>query len=177
MLYTDRLQLRVIKEEDLKKIHELHSIPEVDKYNALGIPTNIQVTEFVVDEWLESIRLRREYVYAIEKDSSFIGLIAIRIGNSKYKIATVWYKINPEFWGKGYATEALMGILNFGFEELNLHRIEAGCAVNNLGSIRVLEKVGMIREGNKRKVLPLKSGWSDNYEYAILDEDWYKTKD
>lgn len=62
-------------------------------------------------------------------------------------------------------------MLEFGFTELNLHRIEAGCAVENTGSIRVLEKVGMIREGRKRKVLPLKNGWSDNFHYAILSSD------
>jgi len=54
--------------------------------------------------------------------------------------------------------------LDFGFNTLKLHRIEAGCAVNNLGSIKVLEKVGMLYEGRERKTLPLKSGWSDNFE-------------
>ena len=48
---------------------------------------------------------------------------------------------------------------------------EAGTAVENIGSIRVLEKAGMTREGQKRKVLPLKKGWSDNYIYAILEDD------
>ena len=72
---------------------------------------------------------------------------------------------------KGYATEALKEILRFGFDQLNLHRIEAGCAVENVASIKVLEKAGMQREGRKRQVLPLKSGWSDNFEYAILAAD------
>lgn len=59
----------------------------------------------------------------------------------------------------------------FGFETLKLHRIQAGCAVNKIGSIKVLEKAGMIREGRGRQVLPLKSGWSDNFEYSILETD------
>jgi ribosomal-protein-alanine N-acetyltransferase len=62
-------------------------------------------------------------------------------------------------------------MINFGFETLQLHRIGAGCAVKNSGSIRVLEKAGMIREGRCRKVVPLKTGWSDNFEYAILEND------
>ncbi|WP_319804126.1 GNAT family N-acetyltransferase [Chryseobacterium oryctis] len=62
-------------------------------------------------------------------------------------------------------------MINFGFENLNLHRIEAGCAINNIGSINVLEKVGMFREAHTRKLLPLKSGWADNYGYAILSTD------
>ncbi|MNL40929.1 Acetyltransferase (GNAT) family protein [compost metagenome] len=79
--------------------------------------------------------------------------------------------MDPRFWNKGYATESLKRIIAFGFDDLNLHRIEAGCAVANTGSIHVLEKVGMLREAHTRKLLPLKSGWSDNYGYAILSTD------
>ena len=67
-------------------------------------------------------------------------------------------------------------MLQFSFEEIGLHRIEAGCAIDNIGSIKVLEKSGMHKEGCKRKVLPLKSGWSDTYEYAILKEDYIAAK-
>jgi RimJ/RimL family protein N-acetyltransferase len=65
----------------------------------------------------------------------------------------------------------LVAIIDFSFNMLNLHRIQAGCAVDNIGSIKVLEKVGMIREGRGRQILPLKSGWSDNFEYSILETD------
>jgi RimJ/RimL family protein N-acetyltransferase len=61
--------------------------------------------------------------------------------------------------------------MNFGFKTLKLHRIEAGCAVDNIGSIKVLEKAGMTKEGRRREILPLKSGWSDNFEYAIVETD------
>ena len=93
------------------------------------------------------------------------------MGNVKFQNGEVWFKLHPDFWGKGYGTEALKLILDFAFGDLNLHRVEAGCAVDNVGSARVLEKAGMIKEGRKRKVLPLKTGWSDNFEYAILDTD------
>ena len=53
-------------------------------------------------------------------------------------------------------------------------RIEAGCAIDNIGSIKVLEKTGFIKEGTGRQVLPLLSGWSDNYEFAILEIDYKK---
>lgn len=62
-------------------------------------------------------------------------------------------------------------MIRFGFDNLNLHRIEAGCAVNNIGSIKVLEKAGMVREGKVRQVLPLKTSWSDNFLYSILETD------
>jgi RimJ/RimL family protein N-acetyltransferase len=58
-------------------------------------------------------------------------------------------------------------VLDFGFDDLNL-RIQAGCAVANIGSIKVLEKAGMLE---KDEAPTLKSGWSDNFEYAILETD------
>ena len=98
-------------------------------------------------------------------------MFGLNLASQKFKSGEIWYKLHPNYWGKGYATEALNRALDFGFDELKLHRIQAGCAVENIGSIRVLEKVGMTREGHKRKILPLKSGWSDNYHYALLETD------
>lgn len=114
----------------------------------------------------------QNFTFKIElKDNTFIGLIALKMSLPKYKAAEAWYKIHKDFWNNGYATEALKRILTFGFEVLHLHRIEAGCAVENIGSVRAMEKAGMIREGLKRKALPLKDGWSDTLEYAILSTD------
>ena len=62
-------------------------------------------------------------------------------------------------------------MIDFGFKTLKLHRIEAGCAVDNIGSIKVLERSGMIREGRKRQVLPLTTGWSVNFIYSLLESD------
>ena len=62
-------------------------------------------------------------------------------------------------------------MVHYAFTELNLHRIQAGCAVANAASIKVLEKVGFTKEGRRRQILPLSSGWSDNFEYAILETD------
>ena len=78
-------------------------------------------------------------------------MFGLKLGSKKYKNAEVWYKIHPDFWRQGYATESLRAVIEYGFETLKLHRIEAGCAVNNLGSITVLEKAGMTREGRGRQ--------------------------
>ena len=102
----------------------------------------------------------------------FIGLVSLKLSSAKFNSAEIWYKINVEHWNKGYATEAIRAVIRFGFDRLKLHRIEAGCAVENLASIRVLEKAGMTQEGRKRQILPLKTGWMDNFEYAILDVEW-----
>jgi len=174
-LYTERLKLRLIEMSDLNAIHDLHSYPETDEYNTLGIPANLEETQSIIKPWIKEYQRKEieNFIFAIEiiGDNQFIGLIALILGKRKFKKAEVWYKLNPDCWGNGYATESLNRILDFAFQELKLHRIEAGCAINNTASINVLEKVGMIREGRKRKVLPLKSGWADNYEYAIVEAD------
>lgn len=175
-LHTSRLKLRLIEFSDLEAIHQLHSIPEVDEFNTLGIPENIKQTTALIESWLLANKQDEvtNYTFAIEtiSDKVFIGLFGVKLWPKKNKRAEVWYKLHPYHWGKGYATEALNAILDFGFNKLNLHRIQAGCAVDNTGSIKVLEKAGMIKEGRCRQVLPLKSGWSDNYEYAILETDY-----
>ena len=172
---TERTRLRLIELSDLDSIHTLHSLPETDAFNALGIPENIEETKSIIEPWIAENRWNtiKNYTFAIENNlnNDFIGLFGLKLGSEKYKLGEVWYKVHSDYWNKGIATEVLAKMIDYGFNELNLHRIQAGCAVENIGSIKVLEKVGMIKEGRKRQILPLKSGWSDNFEYAILETD------
>ena len=172
---SERLILRSVTELDIAKIHLLNSSEEIARFNTSGIPESIEETKAILENWIlensKETTLRFTFAIELKKDTQLIGLIGINLGKIKYKNAEVWFKFDTKFWNKGYATEALKEILNFGFIDLKLHRIEAGCAVENIGSIKVLEKVGMLREAHTRKLLPLKSGWSDNYGYAKLSTD------
>ena len=154
-LQTERLNFRLVSIDDVINIHELHSLPETDQFNTLGIPETIQVTEKVIHQWLvaQNSNPQTSYVFCLDlvDTNQFIGLIALNMGKPNYKTAEVWYKIHLNHWNKGYTTEALSKLLDFAFNNLELHRIEAGCAVENIASIKVLEKVGMIREGRKRR--------------------------
>lgn len=174
-LQSTRLDLHLLSLTDLDEVHKLHSFPAVDEFNTLGIPQNMAHTQSIIEPWiLEHQKLdAKQYTFTIRTKGTddFVGLIVLKLGSIKFQNGEVWFKLNPNMWGKGYCTEALKLVLAFGFDELKLHRIEAGCAVDNVGSGRVLEKAGMTKEGRKRKVLPLKTGWSDNFEYAILDSD------
>jgi RimJ/RimL family protein N-acetyltransferase len=176
-LQTDRLNFRLVSSDDLSNIHKLHSLPETDEFNTLGIPKSIQETEKIIIDWLleQKSMPQTSYIFCLDlaDTKQFIGLIALNIGKANYKTAEVWYKIDLKYWRQGYTTEALTKLLDFSFNDLKLHRIEAGCAVENIASIKVLEKVGMTREGIKRKKLPIRSEWKDNYFYAILDEDFF----
>ena len=173
---TRRLLITDLSLDYLNEIHELHSLPETDEFNTLGIPGTIQVSKELILKWLEMQEAipRISYIFCIKliETNEFIGLMALNLGKLNYKIAEVWYKTHPKHWKKGYTTEALLEILHFGFLKLNLHRIEAGCAVNNVASIKVLEKVGMTNEGRKREILPIRGSWVDNYFYSILEREF-----
>jgi len=129
----------------------------------------------IINAWIADNEARpvQAYTFIIthRQTAEFVGMIGVRIGRPAYRIAEVWYKLHVSQWGRGYATEALRRIIEFGFVDLTLHRMEAGCATANTGSVRVLEKAGMKREGMRRKALPLKSGWADNYIYGILYDE------
>lgn len=174
-LFSSRLKLRLIDNADLNAIHILHSLAETDEFNALGIPENLGETSSIIEPWIIANKEAeiQTYTFAIEERNTnqFIGLFGLKLGTKKYRRGEVWYKLHLDHWGKGFGTEALNRVLDFGFDDLNLHRMQAGCAVDNIGSIKVLEKAGMLREGRGRQLLPLKWGWSDNFEYAILKTD------
>ena len=152
---SDRLQIRPIVQDDFESIHGLLSLPETDRYNALGLPEDLAATERLAKNWVEqmNVEVPTHFTLAIEmrNEGNFIGLFGLNLARPKYRAAEIWYKLLPSNWGKGYGTEAARCVINHCFTELNLHRVEAGVAVDNLASIRVLEKSGMIREGRKRK--------------------------
>lgn len=177
---TPRLLLREVTEADIPAIHELHSLPETDQYNTMGIPETLRVTHDLVHTWLQMQEAtpRTLYVFAIvlKENPQLAGLFGMILSAPKKKSAEVWYKLHKDHWRRGYASEALECMLQFAFETLALHRIEAGCAVENMASIRVLEKAGMLREGHRRKALPIRGQWVDNYEYALLEEDYFAKK-
>jgi len=180
MLTSKRLNFSLITIDDVPVIHALHALPETDRYNTLGIPEDVAETREIITPWIAENGKEPivNYTMALRQKESglFIGLFGLKLSAAKQKRAEIWYKIHKDFWQKGYGTEAVETVLKFCFEGLKLHRVEAGCAVGNIGSIKLLERVGMTKEGRKRKVLPLVNGWSDNFEYAILNEDFRQRK-
>ncbi|MBN1116582.1 MAG: GNAT family N-acetyltransferase [Bacteroidales bacterium] len=174
-LTTDRLILKEISRKDLHKLHELHSAAEVDEFNTLGIPENIKATKKILKSMLKARKKhpRSSYTWKIilKETKEFIGLCGMTLSNDRFKLGEIYYKLFPVFWGKGYATEVSKALIITGFNVFRLHKVEAGVAVNNVKSIKVLEKSGMTREGLRRKILPIRGEWVDNYHYAIVEDD------
>lgn len=172
-LSAERLLLRPVGLQDLEWIHGLHSLPESDRYNTMGIPADLSVTEAVMQGWFDEMAQGKKYVFALTTlNGDFVGLAGMNIDRPRYARAEIWYKLFPRYWGKGLATEAVRALLQFGFGPLSLHRIEAGCAAENSASARVLQKAGFVQEGLSRKALPIRGEWKDGYNFGLLKEDW-----
>lgn len=179
-LETDRLILQELSWNDLEDIFRFHSHPEVAKYNTIGIPTNKEVTSGIIrgaiEDQVNNPRSKYGWTVRLKGSNQFIGECGMSSSNNRFKRGEIHYHIAFKHWGKGYATEVAKRLVAFGFDTLKLHRVEAGVATNNTGSIKVLEKSGMLREGLRRKILPIRGDWYDNYMYAILEDD-YQTEE
>lgn len=175
-IISERLILQEITINDLKKIHQLHSVPEVDEFNTLGIPKNSKETKQVIQPYIadqkKAIRSLFCWKILLKEPNEFIGLAGMSLSNDRFKMGEFYYKFFPEYWGNGFATETAKSLIRFGFEECKLHRIEAGVATENLASIKVLEKTGMTNEGIRRKILPIRGEWKDNYHFAIIEDEF-----
>lgn len=174
-LQSERLLLREINQTDFEKLFELNSTPEIDEFNTIGIPKNIETTKKVylpVIKDQKSIERKMFCWLALKTPGEkVIGVAGMNISLDRFKIGEIYYNLSPDNWGLGYATEIAKTLISFGFEKLNLHRIEAGVATKNMRSVRVLEKTGMINEGIRRKILPIRGVWKDNYHFAIVEDD------
>lgn len=172
---TERLILTELNWDDLNDVHDIHSVQEVDQFNTLGIPKNLEETKKVIkpdiEDQLKTQRSRFGWKIQLAETKEFIGLAGMFLSNDKFKMAEFYYKFYPKFWGNGYATECAKSLIKFGFEKHSLHRIEAGVATENKASVRVLEKAGMTCEGVRRKILPIRGEWKDNFHFAIVEDD------
>ena len=113
---------------------------------------------------------------ALRTDDRAVGSCRIEIRDDAGQTGDLGYVFDKAQWGRGYATEAGCALLVFGFERLGFHRIWARCDVRNAASARVLEKLGMEREGRLRHDVRRKGEWHDSFLYAILEPDWRKLR-
>lgn len=174
-LESKRLKLQEVTWDDLENLHCLYSLPETDEYNTLGIPANIEVTREMVRPMIDAQQEEERKAYTwkiVRKDSGeLIGMAGISLSANRFRLGEIFYELFPSHWGQGYATEVAKRLIKVGFEDFHLHKVEAGVATENVRSIRVLEKAGMTREGLRRKILPIRGEWKDNYHYAIVEDD------
>ena len=97
-----------------------------------------------------------------------VGACGLVNWEAEHARAEVGFVLSREYWGRGLMSEAVRAILRFGFERMNLNRIEARCIAENAASARVMEKAGMFYEGTLRQREYIKGAYRDIKLYAIL---------
>jgi [ribosomal protein S5]-alanine N-acetyltransferase len=183
-LRSERLLLRSFLVDDFEAVHEYGSDPEVVQFMPWGPNTPDDTRDFVdlaIAGGTESPRVKFQFAVVIhdtdEMKSRLIGGCWIGSGMTERDSAEMGYCLHRNVWGQGFGTELARTLLRFGFEQLGLHRIFAYCDTRNIGSYRVLEKVGMSREGHLRENLKVQDGWHDTFLYAVLAREYESSDD
>lgn len=124
---------------------------------------------FVLNGAAAEPRLQWHFLLEAPLDGRFLGSVCLMIEREAPSSAELGYWFAREAWGKGYATEASRAILAFGFDQLKLHRIWGKCHERNPASARVMEKLGMSREGTLHEHVWLRDHYRTSHLYAILE--------
>lgn len=171
-----RLLLRDLAAEDEAALRALEAEPALYRYRDSAPPSEEEIGAFFQrTQELQAQNPRPAYLLAITLPAAgrLIGLVTLTITNRTLGQAELGYRLGIDYWGHGYAAEAAEALVGFGFATLGLHRIYALCHPDNIGSRRVMEKVGMRYEGHLREDWRYRDGtWRDSLLYAILEQDW-----
>jgi RimJ/RimL family protein N-acetyltransferase len=174
-LETERLILRPLKVEDEETIYQYVKDYDIARWT-INIPhpyprdgaiSFIRQATGLMDEGL-----CYELAILLKSNQEIVGVVSFVKVNKTHRNAELGYWVGKPYWNKGFATEAAMRILEFGFNGLGLERIFSKCFFDNLSSRKVMEKIGMKYEGKFRHEVFKENRFIDMTYYSILKEDW-----
>jgi ribosomal-protein-alanine N-acetyltransferase len=172
-LTTARLTLRKMSLRDLQDVFAYGRDPEVSKYTLWDAHRTVDEARLYLNDVVSAQQQGLPHPWGIVEQATkkVIGTIGYGDVKAEHGRCEVGYVLARPSWGKGYATEALREVLLFGFDEMQMNRIEARCFEANTASARVLEKAGMSFEGLLRQHIFAKGGFQTLRQYAVLAED------
>lgn len=175
-LETERLILRGMRVSDKENMYEYASNENVTKYLTWDTHPSPEYTKQYLEFIMSKYRIGDFYDWAViwKENSKMIGTCGFSRLDCRNNVGEVGYVLNPEYWGKEIAPEAVKKIIEFGFSNLMLNRIEARYMVGNQRSRRVMEKCGMTYEGVERESLYVKNKYVDVGLCAILRKEYLK---
>jgi RimJ/RimL family protein N-acetyltransferase len=186
-LETARLILRKFSESDFEDVHSYASSVENVIYMPWG-PNNEEQTRAFIESGMREVNENdphRNYQFAavLKSSGKLIGGcdMSVKKTDGMDTDGSLGWIVHRDYWKQGYGTEMGKALLEFGFNELKLHRILAHCDAENIASYRVMEKIGMRREGlfiegrpaNKKS----NAQYGDELSYAILKDEWETQKE
>ncbi|MCC6169899.1 MAG: GNAT family N-acetyltransferase [Caldilineaceae bacterium] len=159
--------------EDTPAIYRIFSNDQVTRYHDLVTYTDPRQAEELIDFFDESFELERAIFWGItrQEDGALIGTCGY-VWLRTYR-GEVSYNLHPDYWKQGYMQEALDAIVDFGFSELGLNRVEALVMVENGASSRLLRRLGFQEEGILRQQDFFKGQFHDMRLFALLAQDYY----
>jgi ribosomal-protein-alanine N-acetyltransferase len=173
---TERLRIRTLVPEDWQAVHAYTYKAEVMTYLPEGQMPEEQTRQFIAEHMGEEARAYAVNLIALA-ENRLIGHILFHPWFSPH-IYEIGWVLHPRYQGRGYATEAAAALLRYGFETLRVHRVIATCQPENIPSWRVIEKLGMRREGHLRQCIQLHDErWWDEYFYALLEDEWLEANE
>ena len=177
---TDRLLLDRFYPEDWENRLKIDNSPEQHRYNSETFEprSEAQIRKYIKEISKQNYNEKKlPFLLAIrlKTNKMLIGFIGLKDGKLEEKgQVEVYYSIYKDYWNNGFGTEALKAIISFGFKTLRLHKIFAGCDIDNLASKAIMEKAGMRFESRWRKDRIRNGRWTDGLGFSILEEDCVK---
>ncbi|TVX93388.1 GNAT family N-acetyltransferase [Paenibacillus agilis] len=172
-LYTDRLHLRKMKVSDSSSLFSIWSDPDVTKFmNVTSFTDEDQAKDMIklLDELSQNNKAIRFSIIEMESNE-IIGSCGFNYLDFEHAKAEIGYDIAKAYWGKGYASEAVRSLLDYGFSDLQLNRIEAKVELDNVSSIKLLQKLNFTFEGTLRQYERVNGRFNDLHMYSKLISD------
>lgn len=173
-LETRRLLLRPLTRRDVRDVFAYASNERVARYLLWRVHRCPADSENYLQAVLTAYRKGQAAPWGVVEKATgrLIGSCGFTVCHPLHWRAEIGYALGEEYWGRGYATEAVAAAVNFGFEGMNLNRVEALCFVENTASMRVLAKLGFCCEGTLHQYLYAKGAYRDVKLYAIIRSQW-----
>jgi [ribosomal protein S5]-alanine N-acetyltransferase len=174
VLESERLILRQITPDDAEVIFRIFADPRVIRYWGAAPMASIEEAHGKIAGITAAFREKFGIRWAITLKGSnrLIGSCGHWRLIKQHRRSEIGYELAPEQWGQGLMPEAVDAILQFGFQRLGLHSVEAQIEPNNQGSRRVLEKLGFVQEGYFRENFYFDGTFTDTAVFSLLKADW-----
>jgi ribosomal-protein-alanine N-acetyltransferase len=173
-LETERLVLREIVPSDAEDIYSIFSDEETMQYWSCRPYSSVDQASRLIESIAKQIQESTGIHWAItlRGEGRLIGKCGYNEWRKAHRRGDISYIVAREQWGKGVVSEALCAVLNYGFDHLNLHSIEAGVTPGNDASMRMLKRLGFCLEGHLRESFLVEDAFVDSLIYSLLRKDW-----
>lgn len=175
MIDTARLILREFRPDDFDAVHAYASDPLVTRFTSFG-PNTLEETREFLARTIEAAAVapRRVYSFAVVERATarLIGSCGLQACDETQQHYSFGYCFNRDAWRQGFGKEAARAIVQFGFEQLNSHRLMALVFSGNTASARILEGLGFRQEGLSRQGAYVRKSWHDILTFAQLRSEW-----